>query len=343
MKRIHMVSNIIRENDTECLAEWIADEAGIEMCEHQIAQIAAFLRELFDAMDRKTDFSWDDLPKVIDELAHEPDPQLMLPFITPQDVKKWERLRKKFRKGARNESDDKYHKGDLPDSELIPMGIMGDQEPEETPMGPSNETGKTLFELRHEIEVLGLAVGLVTDNQTYIHKHPRAGFLYAADHDGSTYLENHLTLEDLLANPIPGYQDFLAFADSPVWFVLPDEWQAIIQTSAPPTQAEIDQAQNTYSEQNTYSDEHLELCFIPHPDVEPFQEIYHGGTWEPCLIIEGPDTGGYSKNGRVVCDAPGALKLLEFLELHKYDLKRLAGENDGVELLDDNPFDDHPF
>jgi hypothetical protein len=37
----------------------------------------------------------------------------------------------------------------------------------------------------------------------------------------------------------------------------------------------------------------------------------------PCLIIDGPNTEGYTYNGRVVCAADGALTLLNFLKAHE--------------------------
>lgn len=69
----------------------------------------------------------------------------------------------------------------------------------------------------------------------------------------------------------------------------------------------------------------LELTFTDAPEERPFQPIYWGGTWNPCLIIDGVDEKGYT--GRtVVCDAIGALHLLNYLKKHEDAITKLASE-----------------
>lgn len=92
---IHMMSNISRQCEAEFLADVFSEACGITLDEWQRVHMAYALITFFDALDRSTGFSWDDLPKVTDDLYCEPDAQLMLPFITPVDMKKWEALKKK--------------------------------------------------------------------------------------------------------------------------------------------------------------------------------------------------------------------------------------------------------
>ena len=57
------------------------------------------------------------------------------------------------------------------------------------------------------------------------------------------------------------------------------------------------------------------------------QKHYDHGQWRPCLIIDGPDSDGYTGH-RIVLDAPRALKLIEFLQQHKSVFEAMAEQDD---------------
>lgn len=94
--------------------------------------------------------------------------------------------------------------------------------------------GKTLLELREEIEVQGLAIGPLDDNLVFIAKHP-AGFLYyASQEEGTTWSEAITTLESLLTTEDDyASQRKLHDAGKSIWVVLPDDLQAYIKDNHP--------------------------------------------------------------------------------------------------------------
>jgi hypothetical protein len=101
--------------------------------------------------------------------------------------------------------------------------------------------GKTLLELREEIEVKGLAIGPLDDDNVYIAKHPE-GFLYYHGAEGWTWSECTTTLEELLVTDDDyDYQEKLRDASKPIWAVLPDHLQADIKDNHPRSRKQIDE------------------------------------------------------------------------------------------------------
>jgi UDP:flavonoid glycosyltransferase YjiC (YdhE family) len=94
--------------------------------------------------------------------------------------------------------------------------------------------GKTLLELREEIEVQGLAVGPLDDNLVFIGKHPEGFLYYASQEEGTTWSEAITTLESLLTTEDDhASQRKLHDASKPIWVVLPDDLQAYIKDNHP--------------------------------------------------------------------------------------------------------------
>lgn len=72
----------------------------------------------------------------------------------------------------------------------------------------------------------------------------------------------------------------------------------------------------------SYGGDNLNMEITYTPVAMPYQKIYDGGEWYPCLIIDGPDPLGYG-GGCVVLDAKRALEVLEFLQKHKTVLEQM--------------------
>ena len=79
--------------------------------------------------------------------------------------------------------------------------------------------------------------------------------------------------------------------------------------------------------QMEHKSDNLEICVTHDPKTVPYQKHYDHGQWRPCLIIDGPDSDGYTGH-RIVLDAPRALKLIEFLQQHKSVFEAMAEQDD---------------
>ncbi len=138
-------------------------------------------------------------------------------------------------------------------------------------------------------------------------------------------------MNSILAQPIDDgdelTHEMYTYLTLPVWTVAKDAWcvgcNELLGEGIEQCAACGEKVPKNAVSGPSYEGDNLALHFTATPESLPYQAIYHGGQWHPCLIIEGPDTNGYNLASRVVVDAPRALKLLEFLQHHKSELEAI--------------------
>ena len=81
------MSSTQRDIEVEFFVETLCSESGVKLSAHQKAHMTATVTDFFEMMDTMGIFSWDDLPKALEEFTREAWRGTVSNFISRKEMK----------------------------------------------------------------------------------------------------------------------------------------------------------------------------------------------------------------------------------------------------------------